>query len=574
MAGDTALVEFAAGLRKLREEAGRPSYRELSARAHYSVGALSDAASGRRLPSLPVTLAYVGACGGNSADWSRRWHELAADQATAAPEPETAAEPGDRGPYPGAAAFGEADTEHFAGRAELVGELAAVLRQQRFVALVGASGAGKTSVLRAGLAPRFPGTVLVLTPRTRPVEVLAAALAALVHVPASTQLAAMRADPASLHLTVLQALWDQAGDRELLLVVDQFEELYTRCADEAERRCFLRLLRTAVEAPDSRTRVVLGLRAGDLRRCAEEPELAEVLRHGQVRVRPMTAEDLHLAVTEPAARAGCRVETALVSALVAECLGRPGELTVLAGALGEIWRRRRGITLTLAGHRAVGGIGQVLGRAAETAFLGLDTSGQHWARQLLTRMVAVGECGGHRPERLPGTELDLTRPGPAQALAHLVRHRVVTVDERGAQLVHEALVESWPRLRGWLAEDREALRLRAALTRAAGEWEAVNREPSALYRGTRLALALRLLHEGNVELSERERVFLVRGQAAEQQARLAASRRFRLLLVLLVLLVAAAVAVVLVVTRPGHAARTGGVVPCSADVVQTRPPGN
>src|SRR3954447_19036422 len=164
-AGDTVLLRFAAELRSLREEAGRPTYRELSARAHYSEAALSQAAGGRRLPSLAVTLAYVRACGGSEEEWERRWHKAVA---AGGPPPEPA--DGAEAPYVGLAAFQPADAKRFFGRERLVDQLVDRVARRRLVVVVGASGTGKSSLLRAGLVPRCAGRAVLFTPGPHPFE--------------------------------------------------------------------------------------------------------------------------------------------------------------------------------------------------------------------------------------------------------------------------------------------------------------------------------------------------------------------------------------------------------------------
>ncbi|BCB89341.1 hypothetical protein Psuf_066540 [Phytohabitans suffuscus] len=215
---DDPLVRFAADLRRLREKAGHPPYRKLSRHAHYSAAALSDAASGRKLPSLSVTLAYVTACGGDPEAWERRWHALAADLAVAKAAGEPAEHDMESAPYVGLAAFRTADAGKFFGRDRLVAQLCARVAERRFVIVVGASGSGKSSLLQAGLLHHAQthglrgtadGPRLVMAPGPRPLEECAARLAALAGTAASPLHAALRDDPRSLHLTALQALVDK-----------------------------------------------------------------------------------------------------------------------------------------------------------------------------------------------------------------------------------------------------------------------------------------------------------------------------------------------------------------------------
>jgi hypothetical protein len=273
------LRDFAAGLRQLRIDAGSPTYRELSLRAHYSASVLSDAANGRRLPTLAVTMAYVTACGGDMAEWEARWRALT--------EPVVVEEAAC--PYIGLAAFQADDANLFFGRERLVDQVLDHLRTRRFVAVFGASGAGKSSLLRAGVAASGVWNALVVTPGCRPFDELAVQLSA----PADE----LAEHPSNLSLVLRQQ------DVELL-VVDQFEEVFTRCDDEERSRFVAALMHPAL-------RVLLGVRADFYGHCGQFPSLVSALDGGQVLVGPMTADELRRAIIRPAADAGCVVEEAL-----------------------------------------------------------------------------------------------------------------------------------------------------------------------------------------------------------------------------------------------------------------------
>jgi WD40 repeat protein len=547
--GDPRLVEFAADLRRLRAEAGGPAYRELSRLAHYSATTLSDAAGGRRLPSLSVTLAYVTACGGDTATWERRWRELAVELADGAGDPR---DDGDA-PYVGLPMFQPEDAERFFGRERLAADLVGLVARQRFVVVVGPSGSGKSSLLRAGLVHRARtsdryGPVLVMTPGPHPLEECAAHMAALTGTVPSAVHTALRADPRCLHRTVLQALADAAPGNDLVVVVDQFEEVFTLCRDAGERAEFIAALQTAAEATNSRTRVVLGLRADFYAHCTHTPGLVEALREARVLVEPMSTEELRSVITQPALDVGCRVETALVSRLIADATGRPGVLPLVSHALLETWRRRRGTTLTLAGYDAAGGISQSVARTAETVHTALSRDEQQWARQVFLRLVAPGEGTEDTRRRIDRAELDLTEPDRAAVLERLAQARLITLDRDTVEVTHEALIQYWPRLHGWLTEDREGMRVHRQLTEAASTWQALQRDPGALYRGSRLTQADQWAARGTVTLSATEREFLLASRAAHAREQAAIRRRTRrsrqLLALLTVLLVVATAATV------------------------------
>ncbi|ALG08195.1 WD40 repeat domain-containing protein [Kibdelosporangium phytohabitans] len=494
---DGPLVEFAAAMRDLRTRAGKPTYRELSHRAHYSAAALSDAAAGRRLPSLSVTLAYVAACGGDEAAWEHRWRDLAAKLAGPPSADDLSDDTVSPAPYVGLRAFQVEDADRFFGREQLVAELAGRVTERRVVVVVGPSGSGKSSLLRAGLlheartrgvCATAAGPTVLMTPASRPLWECAARLAGLVGRTPSEVHDALRADAQCLHLTAQQTLVGHPADAQLLVVVDQFEEVFTLCGDEEQRSQFLKLLMTAAHAENSRTRVVLGLRADFYAHCAHYPDLVEALRHGQVVVGPMTTEDLRAAITQPALGVGCRLETALVSQVVAEATGQPGALPLISHALLQTWRRRRGNALTLAGYQAAGGIAQSITQTAETVYTSLNDEQQRTARQVFGRLVALGEGTQDTKRRIPRGELDLN-PATAAVVDAMTRARLLTVDAGSVEIAHEALIRSWPRLRDWLAEDRDGLRTHRKLTEAAQAWDSLDRDPGALYRGTRLDMA-------------------------------------------------------------------------------------
>ncbi|MFI9818001.1 nSTAND1 domain-containing NTPase [Saccharothrix variisporea] len=525
------LGAFAADLRALRLKAGAPTYRQLSRAAHYSAAALSEAANGRKLPSLAVTLAYVKACGGDVAAWEARWRELADERPPGLDDHAP--------PYAGLACFQVDDADRFFGRDDLVRELTGLVARRRFVGVFGASGSGKSSVLRAGLVARTPGPSLVFTPGARPVQELAVRLAALTGKPATALAREFAAYPENLHLRVRQSVIDR--DEDLLLVVDQFEEVFTLCADD-ERSAFLAALTTAASAPTSRTRVVLGVRADFLGHCGRHPELVDALRGGHVLVGPMTADQLREAIVEPAAAAGCKAETALVTRLVADAAGLPGALPLVSHALLETWRRRRGVALTLAGYEEAGGVEHSIARSAEHVYLGMSDADRAVAKQVFLRLIAVGDDTADTKRRVRREEVD-----HPEVLSALADARLVVLDRDTVELAHEALIHRWPRLRDWITEDRAGLRVQRMLTDAARVWESFDRDPGALYRGTRLALA-REWAAGGAELTAAERSFLDASTAAEEASTAAETRRTRrlrrLVAVLGVLLVLAGVSTV------------------------------
>ncbi|MCH6163096.1 nSTAND1 domain-containing NTPase [Streptomyces marispadix] len=580
--GDGALLRFAADLRRLRQEAGNPPYRTLSNRAHFSIAALSGAAAGKRLPSLEVTLAYVKGCGGDTGEWERRWHDVAAELAAeAAAEAAANAESeggdatggasagegdsgcegaagGQRAPYAGLSAFQPDDAEWFFGREELVEDLVRRVDKQRIVAVFGASGAGKSSLLRAGLLPRLRSqsrTVLLFTPGPHPLEELAILLAGPSRYTPGTLCAEFGAEPRNVHRTVRRITAEGPPDAEVVLVVDQFEEIFTVCRTAEERRRFVSALVFAASTAKSRCRVVLGVRADFYAHCAEEPELVEALRDAQLTVGPMNADELHRAIVRPAARVGCRVEGRLLSHLVAHAQGQAAVLPLLSHVLLETWRRRRGNQLTLAGFRAAGGVEGSLTQTAEAFHASLDPRQQAVARQLFLRLTALGDGTEDTGRRISRGELDADED-TATVLERAAEARLITLDGDRVELAHEALIRVWPRLRGWLTGSRRSLRIHRQLTEAAEEWESLGRDPDLLYRGSRLALGRDATGSG-LGLTAREREFLDAASAAEAAEAAAAqrrSRRLRLLVATLAVLLALTTAMTVYAMRVGDEA--------------------
>ncbi|TJZ44593.1 hypothetical protein FCH28_30160 [Streptomyces piniterrae] len=547
------LTRFAADLRKLREAAGRPPYRALAKRAHYSSTTLSEAAGGCTFPSLGVTLAYVEACQGDCREWEKRWHAVAAEIAASAP----CDGPGDGGPqsapYAGLSAFQPEDADRFFGRERLTGELLAKVHDRRFVAVFGPSGSGKSSVLRAGLVARARASawpVMLFTPGPHPVEECAIRLAAVTGESPGALVTELLDDPLALHLRIRQAMVDRTPDIDTLIVVDQFEEVFTLCRDRDEQAAFIALLLAATTAATSRTRVVLGVRADFYGHCVQDPRLAEAMRDAQIPVGPMSSQELRDAITRPATLTGCTVTGPLLAAVVADATGQPGALPLVSHAMVETWRRRSGSSLTLDGYLRAGGIQHALAQTAEVAHRALSPAQQDLARSLFLRLTALGDGTEDTRRRITRDELDPC-PDTAFVLESLARQRLVTLDEDCVEITHEAIIRCWPRLRGWLTEDRERLVLHRQLTGTAAGWEAQDRDPHVLYRGARLAAALDLAASDGSRLTSRERRFLDASrdaQAGEMAAVRKRTVRLRQLVTLLaVLVVIAATAGVLAV---------------------------
>ncbi|MFS8102258.1 hypothetical protein LFM09_34550 [Lentzea alba] len=502
----SALVEFAADLRELREKAGKPPYRDLARIAHYSSTTLSDATGGKKLPSLAVTLAFVKACGGDEKDWEQRWHSLTA----AAPREQDCAQ----APYLGLSAYDTTDSDRFFGREHLVADLAKRVARQPFVAVFGPSGSGKSSMLRAGLVPRLEQQALVFTPGPHPIEECAIHLARHLNLGAPHVRGELTRDPGALGLLARQ------GD--VVLVVDQFEEIFTLCQDAEEREHFLTALLDATKS----VTVVIGVRADFYARCGSHADLVAAMQDAIVTVGPMTAEELRRAITQPAATVQCTVENALLTALITEAHGQVGMLPLLSHALLETWRRRQGNALTLTAFQHAGGLHGALAQTADAVFDQLDEVQQDITKALFLRLSALGDGTEDTKRRVDMTEID-DDPAVSEVLERLTAARLLTRTREGVEITHEALIRSWPRLQDWLARDRDGQRLHRELTEATAAWERHGRDAGSLLRGARLDVIADWVWETGPPLNQAERQLLDQSVETNEQEYARESRTAR-----------------------------------------------
>ena len=476
-------------LRQLREHAGNPSYRLLARRAHYSASTLADAAKGDRLPSLEVTLAYVQACGGDLTEWRARWSAIV-EAAEASGTAETTSQ---RCPYQGLTAFQPEQAELFFGRTELVGRLLARADQRCLSAVIGASGSGKSSLLRAGLLGAITADrglarrwrTMLLTPTERPLEALAAEVAKLTGQDAPEVRKDLAADAAALDIAVRTALAGGPPQARALLVVDQFEEVFTLCPDKAERRRFIEALLDAAQGPDRRTTVVLGVRADFIAHLMQYPNLAAALDdEAYLLVRPMSPTDLREIIIRPAAQVGMGVEADLVSTVLADTADEPGALPLVSHALLETWQRRTGRpspcrpirpAAAYAGRspRLPSGPMPASAQPSNKPLAGSSCGSPHWA-------TAPRTPGG--PSCAPNSTASPTRLSPHEFWTSWPNPVWWLMGDGTVEVAHEALIRAWPRLHRWLTDDRANLLIHRRLTEAAHTWAALDRDAGALYR--------------------------------------------------------------------------------------------
>jgi WD40 repeat protein/DNA-binding SARP family transcriptional activator len=439
-------------------------------------------------------------------------------------------------PFLGLATFDADHAEYFFGRERLVAELVARLVGSPLLAVVGPSGSGKSSAVRAGLLPALASGVL----------------------PGSERWPQGLMRPGAHPSAALERTLPEGAARAVL-VVDQFEEVFTVCRDEQERADFLDALVALAEDRDGRVQVVVAMRADFYGHCASYDRLARLVGANQVLVGPMRHDELRRAIVEPARRVGLRVEPSLTDSLIADVLDEPGGLPLLSAALLEQWGERDGRVMRKAGYERTGGVRGAVGRLGERTYTRLSEPERNAARRVLLRLAYAGDDDATFVRRR--VSLDELDPGrdshTAAALDTLVDSRLVTADEDTFEVAHEALLREWPRLRAWLEEDAEGRRLHQHLINAARDWQAADRDPGELYRGARLASAIDWVAGHEDDLNQLEREFLRESRAdaeheAEHQRHV--NRRLRALLAgLAALLALAVVAGVVALNQRGEA---------------------
>jgi WD40 repeat protein/transcriptional regulator with XRE-family HTH domain len=534
--------DFARELTLLREQAGL-TVRQVASKvgvqgAHSTIG---DWFAGRGLPSMTsreLLVRVLAVCGVRDAavieQWLQAWQRVRRVPGPRSGGPE---------PYRGLASFQVEDASWFFGRRALTGQLLARLADLHAAGggvqvVVGASGSGKSSLLRAGLIPALLAgeiaesarwTVVLLTPGSRPVEELAAKLAVHTGVRANEIADTIRANPAQFAEHARQAATPTAGPsidgdsspvdsgasdvahhaegHQLVLVVDQFEEVFTTCTDPHERGLFIAGLCAAATGPDGAL-VVLGLRADFYAQALRYPQLVTAVQTNQLAVGPMNETELREAIIEPARKAKIEVEEGLVELLLRDVAPREGSpaaqqahetgaLPLLSHALYATWHQGQGRQLTIASYREVGGIAGAVAASANTVYNELTEQQQQLARRLFLSLVRITADTADTRRRVTTTEL-LAEHSDAPAemedvLDRFVAERLITADTdtevSTVQISHEALLTAWPQLRAWLDTDRAELLIARQLTEAAAAWHREDRDPAALYGGARLVTA-------------------------------------------------------------------------------------
>lgn len=615
--------DFARDLTQLKEGAGL-TIRDIAKSTGIPSGTVGDYFGGRHLPSarpgsgLPAILR---ACGVTEDHVVEEW--LAArSRVRRLPGPVAAETPP---PYRGLAAFETADADWFHGRESMVAEVSARLRENAggLFVLVGPSGSGKSSFLRAGLVPAFsqsggsadlpPQHILLLAPEAQPFEQLSLILAEYVtsrpvdadDVPAArptdapvkgsdsgsvdavTEAAAcFRQDPERWVSALLSKDASKTSRPRLVIIVDQFEQVFRECEDDAERFSFIEALGTLsglLAGYDQETyrrplcQVVLAMRADFYAQALNFPVLVSALRDNQIVIGPMNEAELRRTIVEPARQARVDLDEGLVEVLLREVVPAkggasgagahdPGALPMLSHALRETWQRGNRRKMTVADYRATGGITGAIARTAEEVYEGLDNDQQAIVRTLFLRLVHIDEATSPTRRRVGHIELFHGRSATevenlTDVLDRFVERRLITMDTTTVEIAHEALLTEWPRLQEWLDADRVGLSVHRTLTLTTHTWLDLGRDPTVLYRGPRLALARDLAaHPARrADLNPLEQEFLDASEHAERAEELAVRRRARrltrLVAALTVLLLLATVEGVVLVQQRSEAQR-------------------
>jgi WD40 repeat protein/DNA-binding SARP family transcriptional activator len=450
-------------------------------------------------------------------------------------------------PYRGLAAFREEDSPFFYGREAFTLRLMDAVMVRSLVAVIlGSSGSGKSSAVFAGLLPRLRelGDWLILhcRPGGYPFQALARSFTPILEpdlgatdslIVAQKLAGALQNGDLPLYHVAVQALENVPGARRLILVVDQFEELYTQCPEGNERRCFLDELLSAVEAGAvKRTSpfvLLLTLRADFMGQALTHRPFADALQDGSLILGPMNRDELRSTIEKPAKQQGAAFETGLVARILDDVGGEPGNLPLLEFALALLWERLDQGWATHAAYDEIRGVGGALARYAENVYAALEAGDQEMARQVFVQLIQPGE--GTEDTRRVASRTDFGVDG-WDLVQHLADKRLVVtgIDERGTEIVevvHEALIRGWHRLGGWMDEDRVFRTWQERLRGALRQWEDSQRDEGALLRGAPLVQAEAWWVERGSSLSQTEYLFIEASLNLREQEQIRRERRRR-----------------------------------------------
>src|SRR5271165_464963 len=451
-------------------------------------------------------------------------------------------------PYRGLLHFREEDAPFFFGREVPVERRMEEMQRQPFVAVVGASGSGKSSVVRAGLVPKLrrdrdtAWETVILVPTDQPLNALARAFLPLLEpsmgevdrLAEATKLAGhFRSGTISLYDIVGRILEKQSGTDRVLIVVDQFEELYTLTSDEEARRRFVDELLAASSPAGSKANITLTLRGDFVGKALAYRPLSDRLQDAQINLGPMTREELERAIRKPAEKIQLEFEAGLVRRILNDVGDEPGNLPLLEFVLKELWDKRRGRILMNETYDAIGGLQGAVATKADELFKGLSSAEQKILQRIFLRIVRPSaESGVDTRRRATFSELP---PEGAELVFKLANERLLVTNkmtdkadsglEQTVEVAHEALISNWGTLRAWVKEDREFLLWRERLGTLLKEWERAEENVDALLRGPLLIEAQKWFDRRSQDLSDQERKFI--SASRELRERLAKEEKER-----------------------------------------------
>ncbi|MEH2231654.1 MAG: caspase family protein [Nostoc sp.] len=428
-------------------------------------------------------------------------------------------------PYRGLYAFESEQAQYFCGRDEAVRTLISRLAESRFLAVIGYSGSGKSSLVKAGLLPQLKGDRL----------------------PESSQWEIASFTPGEHPLGKLVDILtrQQQQNQPQLLFIDQFEEIFTLCQDDEERKAFIRLIVQEVKTAERQTRIILTIRGDFLNKCADYVEIITLINSfppTSFIVPIMSFAELEEAIEKPAKLHGVTFEHGLVSQIFADVVNRPGALPILQYALKELWRvcieesESPRPLLNCKGYEEIGGVKGALDKRATILYESLTTIDKAFARRLFMELVQLGETGEVTRRRTSWERLDAISDSPQQlqkvvGLLAGSQQRLIITDENTIEVAHEALLSEWKLLNTWIAENLENIRLSRSLEQDCQEWQQrFDKSDDALLAGANLAVISEWVNKTQPRLTPLEAEFLHKSlerRDREIQAQLEQERQLR-----------------------------------------------
>ncbi|QPC83664.1 TIR domain-containing protein [Phototrophicus methaneseepsis] len=438
-------------------------------------------------------------------------------------------------PFKGLESFQEKDAALFYGRESMITSMIARAqspRGARFLAIVGSSGSGKSSLVRAGLLPKLRDAGwmrVIMTPGERPLNTLISRLTEASPLHESSIRESLQGSQTGLHQVIQTTLVEAPPSTRFVLVVDQFEELFTQAADSSDRSHFIDNLHHAATVPDGRMLVVVTMRADYFGHLSDHPKLAALFSENDnpfiaTRLEP---DDLLQAIRKPAEVVGLHYESGLPERILRDVESEPGALPLLQFALQQLYEWRDGTALTIAAYASIGGIKQALANHAEAVYLGLSRTDAESLRRLMLALIMVdpdtGEIVRRRRDRA-----DLKFPGlPAEQIDALIglltaaNNRLLVTGSNGTdtnatttvEVSHEALLTHWERCRQWVRDNEQSIIQRDEYEQAAQQWAAAGRSSADVLRGARLAAAQEWIATDNEFVTSLQREFVAAGTA-------------------------------------------------------------